>query len=552
MGSQNHSIKQRKPAFHLALGLLWLMMGLAPLSQAQDQQLQQNWYWPWGGPGPYGAAANPPGIFPANHPLKVPSTGQSETSSADQSETSSADQSETSSADQSEASSTDQSETPSADQSETSSADQPEIPSADQSESSLTGQPESFSPKQPETSSTDWLIWLLVSLLIASWLVFIRLHRRRTAPEESTEITQQVADPPLLATITDGTKTFEIRRHQIRIGALEDNDLVLNHPSVSRYHAVLTFRNGNFYLKDNSSTNHSRVNGEIVTHCPLDDGDQLQFGDWQGYFRIYREPRGTDSTIAYKAEKGDLMTMNPLSWSTAVLTQSGGREDNQDVQGYRVDGDAGCWVVADGLGGHSGGAEAAQLAVEAIINTWQQGAEQDLRDQASTLLRAADQAIRDQQIGDLERMRTTAVMLLARGHQAVWGHVGDSRLYFFRQGRILEQTKDHSVPQMLLAAGEITADEIRNHPDRNRLLASLGDGKQNRFRVRKQIQEIASGDAFLLCTDGFWEAVLEREMEAALAEATSPQQWLEAMEAQGRRNGLGEDDNYTALGIWAR
>ncbi len=112
-------------------------------------------------------------------------------------------------------------------------------------------------------------------------------------------------------------------------------------------------------------------------------------------------------------------------------------------------------------------------------------------------------------------------MLLARGHQAVWGHVGDSRLYFFRQGRILEQTKDHSVPQMLLAAGEITADEIRNHPDRNRLLANLGDGKPNRFRVRKQIQ-IASGDAFLLCTEGFWEIVLEREMEAAFASATPP------------------------------
>ncbi len=144
-----------------------------------------------------------------------------------------------------------------------------------------------------------WLPWFLVSALTGLLVVLIRRRRRKATPQESDalpvpEINQQAAERPLLAIITDGISTFEMRRHQIRIGALEDNDLVIDHPTVSRYHAVLTFRDGDFYLTDNGSTNHSFVNGEIVTHCPLNDGDKLQFGDWQGDFRIHRAPNTID------------------------------------------------------------------------------------------------------------------------------------------------------------------------------------------------------------------------------------------------------------------
>jgi serine/threonine protein phosphatase PrpC len=158
-------------------------------------------------------------------------------------------------------------------------------------------------------------------------------------------------------------------------------------------------------------------------------------------------------------------------------------------------------------------------------------------------------------------MAATLVVLLIRQDQAIWGHVGDSRLYLFRQGRLLLQTKDHSVPQMLVGEGEMGLDEIRGHPDRSRLLRALGDGHDE---IRPRLQApfaLQPADAFLLCSDGFWEYVLEAEMETALAEAEDPDQWLRLMQQRYllpavERERLAEakeradNDNYSALAVW--
>ena len=74
-------------------------------------------------------------------------------------------------------------------------------------------------------------------------------------------------------------------------------------------------------------------------------------------------------------------------------------------------------------------------------------------------------------------MRTTIVLLVADPQPARWGHVGDSRLYHFRGGRIINQTKDHSVPQALVNSGEIKPEEVRFHEDRHRLAPGPGSGR---------------------------------------------------------------------------
>ncbi len=243
-----------------------------------------------------------------------------------------------------------------------------------------------------------------------------------------------------------------------------------------------------------------------------------------------------------------------MKFQHALLTSPGGREENQDYAGAApaVDG-SGLYIVADGLGGHGGGAVASRLAVEATLTKWQHGVDFSLQG-LNTLLQQAQDAlhVHQQQDTHLARMRTTLVMLMLNGRQALWLHVGDSRLYQFREGAVIFQTKDHSVPQMLVASGDITAQEIRNHPDRSRVLRALGgDVREAKATLLKSAAEIRPGDAFLLCTDGFWELIREEEMARTLEAAQGPDHWLQAMEELVLSNAQGEFDNYTALGLWA-
>jgi serine/threonine protein phosphatase PrpC len=244
------------------------------------------------------------------------------------------------------------------------------------------------------------------------------------------------------------------------------------------------------------------------------------------------------------------MNTSALKFETASLSEPGGRRENQDVIDFAVLDGFGCWVVADGLGGHGGGAKAAKTAVETILGCFRAAPSQRLQS-LGEYLQMANAAICELQDREPQwsRMSTTLVALMADSRSSLWGHVGDSRLYLFRAGRIQFQTKDHSVPQALCNAGEITAAEIRFHEDRNRLLRSLG----SRDRFNPTIQESAialqPGDSFLLCTDGFWEYVSENCMEDDLGTAHSADDWLRRMEAKLLRQARGEHDNYSALAV---
>jgi serine/threonine protein phosphatase PrpC len=241
-----------------------------------------------------------------------------------------------------------------------------------------------------------------------------------------------------------------------------------------------------------------------------------------------------------------------VRFETQVLSSAGGRKRNEDVAGFQMLEEIGCWALADGLGGHGGGALAAKLAVEAILESFRAApacAPERLRD----YFNAADAAIRraQQEQPRFSRMGATAVVLLSDFQCALWGHVGDSRLYYFEGGKLAAQTRDHSVPQALCNAGEITAAEIRFHEDRNRLLRSLGGDSACRPSIEKPARPVAPGDAFLLCTDGFWEYVTEAEMEQELVRAAAANDWLDGMEQRLKLRARGEHDNYSAVAIRA-
>lgn len=150
-------------------------------------------------------------------------------------------------------------------------------------------------------------------------------------------------------------------------------------------------------------------------------------------------------------------------------------------------------------------------------------------------------------------MKTTLVTLLIDGRDAEWGHIGDSRLYFFVGGHIRQRTLDHSVPQMLVKSGEISENDIRTHPDRNRLLRVMGsEWNRNSYELSRRIT-LTKDVSFLLCSDGFWEYIVEEWMENTLQNAKSVAHWLNMMERIVVENGRGRYmDNFSAIGVWIR
>ena len=238
-----------------------------------------------------------------------------------------------------------------------------------------------------------------------------------------------------------------------------------------------------------------------------------------------------------------------MQYATHSLSRTGGRSQNQDrISNCILDTGQGCWVLADGLGGHGGGEVASAIAVDTIMQRFAQHPEVSGA-QVEALIQSAQDALHEHQQAhsQLMGMRTTIVVLTMENDKAFWGHVGDSRLYVFRNRSKVVQTIDHSVPQTMVAAGELQAEEIRFHHDRNKLIYSLGQKEYIRISHLDEPFAVQKGDVFLLCTDGFWEFVSEVEMEADLAKSNTLGDWLRYMEDRLLLRAEENHDNYSAI-----
>ena len=235
---------------------------------------------------------------------------------------------------------------------------------------------------------------------------------------------------------------------------------------------------------------------------------------------------------------------------TGLITKRGGSKTNQDYCGFLELRDGACWVVADGLGGHIGGEIASRLAVETILASFRKNPELSPKALENHVLAAHNRIVcRQREEPMLKAMRTTVVLLVSDYRSFLCAHAGDSRLYFFHGASMQFQTKDHSVPQAMYDAGDNSADHIRRHRDRNKLLRSLGGEDQPRPFISNKKRRLYKGDAFLLCVDGFWEHIFEAEMEADLAKENDPQEWLKRMETRIIRRAESDCDNYTAIAV---
>lgn len=234
-------------------------------------------------------------------------------------------------------------------------------------------------------------------------------------------------------------------------------------------------------------------------------------------------------------------------------TDRGGREYNEDAGFFCIAEDRGYAVMADGLGGHGGGDQASQAVVDILKGCIGEcPAEQELTGETveEWLLKANEAVIRMQT--PQCRMQTTLAFLCVdeRACSAHLAHVGDSRIYYFRDGKYQFCTFDHSVSRMAVLAGEVAWEDIRFHADRNKLLRTIGKSEEMKAEMKEFLLEKDRNHFFLLCTDGFWEYVTEAEMEDALKAAKSPEEWIGEMRVYlDERTGEGNDNN-SAIAVW--
>lgn len=240
-----------------------------------------------------------------------------------------------------------------------------------------------------------------------------------------------------------------------------------------------------------------------------------------------------------------------MNITTASLSEQGARASNQDQLGEIQGSRAACFVVCDGIAGVPGGDTAARLACESIVSRFD--AEGHLSAQhVRQYINDANQAIRAGQKAspDFARMGTTLVgLFIDRDYQLAYcAHAGDSRLYLFRRGWLHHVTTDHSLVQQMKDAGHDT-DGINS----NLLYFALGMNDEGREASYSYLEPIEDGDAFLLCTDGFWHGVTEAQMQQTLHLVTTPQEWLTLMNQIIIKNNSESEirqDNYSALAVW--
>ena len=209
-----------------------------------------------------------------------------------------------------------------------------------------------------------------------------------------------------------------------------------------------------------------------------------------------------------------------MKFTIYQASRQGGRKNNQDRVAYSYSRDSLLMVVADGMGGHMHGEIAAQLCVQTLTDYFQRVANPHVADPLRFLedvIQRSHYAINDYAVEHdlLEIPHTTCVAAIVQDNTAYWAHVGDSRLYFFSDGKLVSRTLDHTAVARMVKDGLITEEESAHHPNRNRVSNCLGGYVAPEVECAPPMP-INDGDTLLLCTDGIWGSVSIPEIAAIL------------------------------------
>lgn len=208
-------------------------------------------------------------------------------------------------------------------------------------------------------------------------------------------------------------------------------------------------------------------------------------------------------------------------------------------------------VIADGMGGMSGGAMAAEQVLRTARQAFDQFSPQtdDLRRMLEGIARDAHTVIKLTAFASEKNPHSTmAVLVLTPEREAMWAHVGDSRLYYFDGPNCMHRTIDHSYVQTLVDQGKLAPEDAPYHPMANILVSALGSHDNEPEVTLGRSAGLKVGDAFLLCTDGLWHYLNDAELGAAIA-MNSPRQASEMLIAKVRERSSGTSADNNTLAI---
>jgi serine/threonine protein phosphatase PrpC len=210
-----------------------------------------------------------------------------------------------------------------------------------------------------------------------------------------------------------------------------------------------------------------------------------------------------------------------------TYTDKGGRTSNDDYAADKAKNGIYCFAVADGLG--KNGDIAARMTVNTILSEFEKSPLMSA-DALKKYITEAQKAllIAKSEKREYDEMASTVAVLLTNGSEAVYGYTGDTRVYILNHSHIKEISEDHSAAFEQFMSGSIEYGNIRYSSERHKLRRAIGD----RISWEPTISDvfvISSAYSFLICTDGFWNLITEKEIESARRLSSSSKKWLEKM-----------------------
>jgi len=200
----------------------------------------------------------------------------------------------------------------------------------------------------------------------------------------------------------------------------------------------------------------------------------------------------------------------------AKVSALGDRSDNQDRAAVVVAEDAALMLVFDGMGGHSDGARAAETGLKVVQDLFMDAQLPVFDPQGflyMALSTAHDEVVRIGRDVSVDfRPRATCAICLVQEGGAFWAHIGDSRIYQLRNGKVLSRSRDHSHVEVLVQEGAITEEEALDHPMRNFVECCIGGDSPVPDMSITGMQKLQAGDVLLACSDGLWSGLSDDEV----------------------------------------
>ena len=238
----------------------------------------------------------------------------------------------------------------------------------------------------------------------------------------------------------------------------------------------------------------------------------------------------------------------------AKVSALGDRQDNQDRAAVVVAEDAALMLVFDGMGGHSDGAMAAEVGLKVVQDMFTEATMPIFDPQGflyMAMARAHDEVVllgADMAL-DFRPRATCAICLIQEGG-SFWGHIGDSRIYQMRNGRLVSRSRDHSHVEILIQEGAITEEEALGHPMRNFVECCIGGDAPVPDMSITQKKPLLEGDVLLACSDGLWSGISDDEMsEMATRQGMSVAENLKALSMVALTANAPYSDNTTGTAL---